>query len=103
MERTLVRDARESVGSCITLRGFVQTVRNQKAVQFIIVRDHTGLIQIVAERSETNNHLNELIEKLTRESAVEATGIVMQNPNVKLGGLEVQLQTLSVEAMSDAT
>src|SRR5215216_2247155 len=103
MERTLVRDAREKIGECITLRGFVQTVRNQKAVQFIILRDHTGLIQIVAERSEANNHLNELVEKLTRESAVQATGVVVRNPTVKLGGLEVQLQTLSVEAMSDAT
>ena len=41
--------------SCIALRGFIQTVRNQKAVQFIILRDHTGLIQIVAERSEANS------------------------------------------------
>ena len=103
MERTLVRDAGHKIGECIALRGFVQTVRNQKSVQFIILRDHTGLIQIVAERSEANHHLNALIEKLTRESAIEVSGMVMKNPNVKLGQLEVQLQTLSVAAMSDAT
>ena len=103
MERTLIRDASKKIGESIALRGFVQTVRNQKAVQFIILRDHTGLIQIVAERSEANQELNESIEKLTRESAVEVAGVVVQNPNVKLGQLELQLQTLSVEAMSDAT
>lgn len=103
MERTLVRDAGHKIGECIALRGFVQTVRNQKSVQFIILRDHTGLIQIVAERSEANHQLNALIEKLTRESAIEVSGVVMKNPNVKLGQLEVQLQTLSVAAMSDAT
>lgn len=103
MERTLVRDAGHKIGECIALRGFVQTVRNQKSVQFIILRDHTGLIQIVAERSEANHQLNALIEKLTRESAIEVSGMVMKNPNVKLGQLEVQLQTLSVAAMSDAT
>ena len=91
------------VGECIALRGFVQTVRNQKSVQFIILRDHTGLLQIVAERSESNHQLNEWIEKLTRESAIQVTGVVMKNPNVKLGQLELQLQTLSVEAMSDGT
>jgi nondiscriminating aspartyl-tRNA synthetase len=103
MERTLVRDAGHKIGECITLRGFVQTVRNQKSVQFILLRDHTGLIQIVAERSEANHHLNALIEKLTRESAIQVSGVVMKNPNVKLGQLEVQLQTLSVAAMSDVS
>jgi nondiscriminating aspartyl-tRNA synthetase len=103
MERTLVQDARKRVGECISLRGFVQTVRNQKAVQFIVLRDHTGLIQIVAERSDANNRLNELIAQLTRESTIQVTGVVVSNPNVKLGQLEFQLQTLSVDSISDAT
>ena len=103
MQRTLVRDAASKIGETIALRGFVHAVRNQKAVQFIILRDHTGLIQIVAERSEANSHLNQLIETLTRESAVQVTGVVVQNPNVKLGQLEVQLKALSVESISDAT
>jgi nondiscriminating aspartyl-tRNA synthetase len=103
MERTLVRDASPKIGECIALRGFVQTVRNQKAVQFIILRDHTGLIQVVAERSEANNTLNELIAQLTRESAIQVAGIVVRNPNVKLGQLELQLKTLSIDSISDAT
>ncbi len=103
MERTLVQDAGKRVGECISLRGFVQTVRNQKAVQFIVLRDHTGLIQIVAERSDANNRLNELIAQLTRETTVQVTGVVVSNPNVKLGQLEVQLQTLSIESIADAT
>lgn len=101
MERTLVREASEKVGERITLRGFVQTVRNQKAVQFIILRDHTGLIQVVIERSEINQSLNETIAQLSRESAVEVTGRVVSNPNVKLGQLEVQLEMLFVTSMAD--
>lgn len=103
MERTLARDAKGKIGAVITLKGFVQTVRNQKAVQFIILRDHTGLIQVVAERSEANSTINESISHLTRESAIEVTGVVISNPNVKLGQFELQLQTLSVDSMSDAT
>jgi len=103
MERTLIRDAKEIIGKLVTLKGFVQTVRNQKAVQFIILRDHTGLIQIVAERSEENKAINEVISTLTRESAIEATGTVVSNPNVKLGQLELQVKTLRVESLSDAT
>jgi aspartyl-tRNA synthetase len=103
MDRTLVRDARERIGELITLRGFVQTVRNQKAVQFIILRDPTGLIQLVVERSESNFRLNELVDQLTRESAIEVSGVVVSNPGVKLGRLELQVQNLSVVSRADAT
>ena len=103
MERTLIQDAKEKIGEIITLKGFVQTVRNQKAVQFIILRDYTGLIQVVAERSEANSTTNELISQLTRESAIEVTGVVISNPNVKLGQMELQLKTIQVDAMSAAT
>jgi nondiscriminating aspartyl-tRNA synthetase len=103
VERTLIRDAKEKIGEVITLKGFVQTVRNQKAVQFIIFRDHTGLIQVVVERSEANTTVNETVSQLTRESAIEVTGMLISNPNVKLGQLELQLQTLSVDSVSDAT
>ena len=101
VERTLIRDAKEKIGEVITLKGFVQTVRNQKAVQFIILRDHTGLIQVITERSEANRPLNELIAGLTRESAIQVTGVVVSNPNVKLGQLEIQLQTLCIDSISD--
>ena len=103
VERALIRDAKEKIGEVITLKGFVQTVRNQKAVQFIILRDHTGLIQIIAERFEANRPLNELIAGLTRESAIQVTGVVVSNPNVKLGQLEIQLQTFCIDSISDPT
>jgi aspartyl-tRNA synthetase len=103
MERTLARDARQKVGEFVALRGFVHAVRNQKAVQFIVLRDPTGLIQLVAERSESNSTINELIAGLTRESAIQVTGVVVSNPQVKLGQLEVELKTLSVSSPSDAT
>jgi len=101
VERTLIRDAKEKIGEVITLKGFVQTVRNQKVVQFIVLRDHTGLIQVVVERSEANTTINDTVSQLTRESAIEVTGMLISNPNVKLGQLEIQLQTLYIDSISD--
>ena len=101
VERTLIRDAKEKIGEVITLKGFVQTVRNQKVVQFIVLRDHTGLIQVVVERSEANTTINDTVSQLTRESAIEVTGMLISNPNVKLGQLEIQLQTLCIDSISD--
>ena len=37
----------EKVGEQVELRGWVQAVRDQKRVQFVIVRDETGLAQVV--------------------------------------------------------
>lgn len=102
MERTLIQDARNSIGELVTLKGFVQAVRNQKSVQFIILRDHTGIIQITAERSEANKHVNELISTLTHESAIEVSGIVASNPAIRLAQMEVQLKTIRIASLADA-
>jgi aspartyl-tRNA synthetase len=47
--------------------------------------------------------INDSISQLTRESAIEVTGMVINNPNVKLSQLELQLKTLYVYSMSNAT
>ena len=42
MQRTLIRDVRGKVGHSVMVRGFVHVVRNQKAVQFLVLRDKAG-------------------------------------------------------------
>src|SRR5688572_2991696 len=101
MQRTLIKDVREKIGHSVTVKGFVQVVRNQKAVQFIILRDQTGMLQIVVERSEKNSAVNDLITTLNRESAIEVTGLVVSNPAIKLGQIEIQLESIDVVSMSD--
>ena len=101
MQRTLIKDVREKIGHSVRVKGFAHVLRDQKAVQFIVLRDHTGMIQIVIERSEKNNVVNELITTLTRESAIEVTGLVVSNPAVKLGQIEIQLESVNVVSMSD--
>ena len=101
MQRTLIKEVREKLGHSVTVKGFVHVVRNQKAVQFILLRDHTGIIQIVVERSKVNSTVNDLISTLNRESAIEVTGLVVSNPSIRLGQIEIQLDSINVVAMSD--
>jgi aspartyl-tRNA synthetase len=101
MQRTLIKDVREKIGSRVKVQGFVHVVRNQKAVQFIILRDHTGMIQMVVERSEKNSEVNNLIATLSRESAIEVTGLVVSNPMIKLNQIEIQLESIDVVSVSD--
>ncbi len=50
MERTLIAELRNSVGKQVKVQGFLQTLRDQKKMQFLILRDPTGLVQVAHYR-----------------------------------------------------
>ncbi len=97
MERTMIANLRQNVGQKVKIQGYLQTLRDQKKMQFLIIRDMTGLCQ-VAFWKPNSAELAELISKLGVESVVTITGSVVDNPVVKLGGIEVQLETLVVDS-----
>lgn len=94
--RSLIRSLRDNLGTVINIRGWVQTIRNQKKVQFLVVRDHTGMIQAVHERGGLDDNLATIIDDLTAESAVEVIGKVIANEKVKLGQVEIILEDIKV-------
>ncbi len=101
MLRTLIKDLPTRVGQDVTVRGWVKTIRDQKRVQFLIIRDHTGLAQATVERAPGRAAINDAIAALTRESAVTVTGSVVANPVVKTGGIEILIRELTVESAAD--
>ena len=101
MERTLIEELPEKVGERVNVRGWVHAIRDQKRMQFLIVRDETGLVQLVAPKEEPPSELNEAVSALTAESAVSVTGTVVADERVKLGGLELRLEELEVESLAE--
>jgi nondiscriminating aspartyl-tRNA synthetase len=99
--RTLIVDLPEKVGQQATVRGWVQAIRDQKSVQFVIVRDETGLAQVVLGKADPPSELNERVSALTAESAVTIQGAVAADERVKLGGLELKLEALAVDALAE--
>lgn len=100
MERTMIGSLRECLGKPVTIQGWLQTLRDQKKMQFLVIRDKTGAAQVVFEK-KANPELAEKISTLTQESAVTITGTAVDNPIVKLGGLEIQLENLSVDNLAE--
>lgn len=49
MSRTSVRDLRSQIGQTVTVKGWVSTLRSQRTMQFLIVRDPTGLVQVTPQ------------------------------------------------------
>jgi nondiscriminating aspartyl-tRNA synthetase len=99
--RTLTAELKETVGEQVTIRGWVQAVRDQKRMQFVIVRDETGLAQVVLGKDDPPSELNQAVSVLTVESAVTVTGTVVADERVKLGGLELRLEDLQVDSLAE--
>jgi aspartyl-tRNA synthetase len=95
MIRVPISSLHEHVGETVTIAGWAQTLRLQRAMQFVIVRDHTGAVQLTHRRDGTA--LDDALEGLSAESAVRVTGQVVANPVVSLGGLEIVPDRVSVE------
>jgi nondiscriminating aspartyl-tRNA synthetase len=99
--RTLISELSAHVGEQVSIRGWVQVVRDQKRMQFLVIRDESGQAQVVLFKEESPNELNETISALAAESAVTVSGMVVADERVKLGGLEVQLSGLTVDSPAE--
>lgn len=104
MKRTLVKDALGSnqIGQEIKVQGFVESIRNQKYVQFVVLRDPSGQMQIVNEKTPQNQNLTRTISSLTPESTVSIIGTVVEAPKAKLGGVELKIRSIDVHSIATA-
>lgn len=89
MKKIYFKNLNEYFEQEITIEGFVDKIRDLQYVQFLVVRDTTGKIQVTIEKNKDNSKLNEIVSNLTIESTVKITGILFQNEKVKLNGMEL--------------
>jgi nondiscriminating aspartyl-tRNA synthetase len=97
--RALVGELGSRVGDQVRVCGWVQTLRLQRRMQFVVLRDETGAVQLTNQR-ELRPGLDQRLDALTVGSAVALTGRVVDAPQVKLGGIEVLVD--SVDLVSTA-
>jgi aspartyl-tRNA synthetase len=105
-ERVLVKNLGARTDGPVTVSGWVETVRDQKRVQFIVLRDESGAVQLVngalrepdpeVPNAEKLIALTEAISALAQGSFVTVTGELRHNERVKLGGLEIEIGEMDV-------
>jgi asparaginyl-tRNA synthetase len=82
------------IGKEVTLRGWVYRLRKQKGNAFVLLRDDRGsVIQCVFPSSKLDN--------ITRESSVQISGIVKQDPRAPEGGIEITGTDLKIFQVSE--
>jgi aspartyl-tRNA synthetase len=86
----------------IEFSGVIDTVRDLQWVQFIVLRDSTGKVQVTIEKSEEKNKsMVELVSKLTPESVIKVSGKLLESPKVKLNGMEIIPESIDVLSESE--
>ena len=97
MKRIYLNELKEYYGKEVELSGFVENIRDLQWVQFVILKDNTGKVQITIEKSdEKNKEMVELISALPLESTIKVKCTVMENPKVKLNGMELIPSSIEV-------
>ncbi len=107
-ERTLVSQLQSREDGTVMVSGWVETVRDQKKVQFVILRDETGAVQLVnpatrpapdgGEQDAAALALTTLISELSTGTFLTVTGELKHDERVKLGGVEIKIATLEIAA-----
>src|SRR4028119_764786 len=97
MERTNINKLKEYIGQKVKIQGWIHTIRDQKRMQFLVVRDRSGMAQVVLEK-EQNQKAAEIISSLSTECCVTIIGNVIENPHVKMGGFEVAIEEIKVDS-----
>ena len=87
MERIFVKDIKMEEQKEVLVQGWVHGIVNLGKVNFIKLRDKSGIIQLVVEEDS--------IKGIRNEVAIEAIGFVVENPKAP-SGIEIKVTELKV-------
>ena len=100
--RVLIKNLSALDDGTVSVSGWVDTVRDQKKVQFVVLRDESGAVQLVnprttdADGTVVADEPATSISGLAQGTFVTVTGQLKHDERVKLGGIEIKLATLEV-------
>ncbi|WP_255572554.1 aspartate--tRNA(Asn) ligase [Leucobacter tenebrionis] len=106
-ERVLIKDLAAREDGPVRVSGWVEKVRDQRYVQFVVLRDETGAVQLVnggvLREPDPENPRSDIlvprtttISELTHGTFITVEGELQHNERVKLGGVEIQIDEIEV-------
>ncbi len=86
--KSYISQLKNSLGRQATLFGWLYQARSSGKVQFLIIRDGTGLCQCIVEKGKISDELFEQLKHLGQESSLAVTGTVREDKR-SVGGCEL--------------
>jgi len=96
MQRLPIATAKRSVGGTVRICGFIETVRKHKRMEFLVVGDRSGRIQVAREIPAEEATGTVHVRTCAPGDAVDITGRVVANSTVALDGLELVPDSIAV-------
>jgi len=84
----------------VTVRGWIYRARESGSLVFIVVRDSTGIIQVVVEKSSVKQEEFEMARRATIESSLEVTGLLVKEKKAPTG-YEIHATSLKFYQIAD--
>lgn len=85
----------------VEIQGWIENLRDKKNMQFIVIRDLSGKVQVTVVKAE-KPEVAEVFSKATLESTVKIVGEVVANEYVKLGGIEIIPDSVEITSHAEA-
>lgn len=89
-----IKEATSKLGKEVSIRGWVYRKREQKEKTFLIIKDSSGIIQVVFPSSDKE------AQKVTIESSVELSGVVKKDERAP-NGFELQATSLKIIGLAE--
>ena len=84
----------------VEIQGWIENLRDKKSMQFIVIRDLSGKVQVTVVKEE-RPEIAEIFSSATLESTVKIIGEAVANEYVKLGGIEIVPQSVEITSKAD--
>ncbi len=84
----------------VELKGWLVTKRSSGGVQFLVIRDGTGMIQATVHKEDVAEKVFSDVEKLTQESSIIIKGVVKEDKRAP-GGYEVRVKDLQIVHLAE--
>jgi len=94
-----ISNLKKTTGQKVTLCGWLYNSRSSGKVQFLVLRDGTGLCQCIVEQGKISDELFEQLKHLGQESSLTITGTVRQEPRSP-GGYELAVTDAKIIGQS---
>ncbi|MDK2954236.1 asparagine--tRNA ligase [Kosmotoga sp. DU53] len=95
MNWVYIRDLKDHIGERVEIRGWLRRKRSSGKIHFLALRDGSGFVQGIVERSSVSEELFKLAKKLKMESSIIVRGIVREDPRAP-EGVELLIDEIEV-------
>jgi asparaginyl-tRNA synthetase len=93
--KAYISELKNNVGQEVTLSGWLYQSRSSGKIQFLIIRDGTGLCQCIVEKGKVSEKLFDELKHLGQESSLAVTGVVRADER-SVGGFELTVTDVKI-------